>query len=40
MAVEERRANILINRAGGTATTPGGSTSTGEDEDDGDHQLG
>ena len=23
-----------------TATTPGGSTGTGEDEDDGDHQLG
>lgn len=27
-------------KAGGTATTPGGSTGTGEDEDDGDHQLG
>ena len=26
-------------KAGGTATTPGGSTGTGEDEDDGDHQL-
>ena len=29
-----------LNRTGGTATTPGGSTGTGEDEDDGDHQLG
>ena len=27
-------------KAGGTTTTPGGSTGTGEDEDDGDHQLG
>ena len=27
-------------KAGGTTTTPGGSTGTGEDADDGDHQLG